>query len=106
RGCLPTGPAVASGCGREAPPPATDTNPTNLPGIATDILRPPSLALLSHASWKTHCDGRAFFIARSILNHKRLPAVFFRKCRKSDTSEQYRFRPHWGDSLEEAFSSV
>ncbi|MBU4270726.1 MAG: hypothetical protein KKE86_04035, partial [Planctomycetes bacterium] len=36
----------------------------------------PSLALPLFASWKTHCDGRAFFIARSILSHKRPMAAF------------------------------
>ena len=40
------------------------------------IMLSPSLALPSFASWKTHCDGRAFFIARPISSHKRPTAVF------------------------------
>jgi 6-phosphogluconolactonase/glucosamine-6-phosphate isomerase/deaminase len=33
------------------------------------------LALPSFASWKTHCDGRAFFIARSVLKRKRRTVI-------------------------------
>jgi hypothetical protein len=39
------------------------------------------LALLSHASWKTLCDGRAFFIARSVLKIHTAYGRFLRKCR-------------------------
>ena len=54
--------------GVPVPSPATGPTRPNRPDTANDISNPPSLALLSLASCKTPCDGRAFFIARSIVN--------------------------------------
>jgi hypothetical protein len=58
----------------------TDSTPTNLPAAANDISSSPSLALVSPASCKTLCDGRAFFIARSIVRIQTAYGRFLRKC--------------------------
>ena len=68
--------------GKEAPPPTTGSTRTNPLDTANDISSSPSLALLSPASWKTLCDGRAFFIARSIVKPQTAYGRLFRKCRQ------------------------
>jgi len=65
---------AAIDCVHASRPPTTRSTPSIRSDIAN--LLSPSLALLSFASWKTHCDGRAFFIARSVLTPKRPTAAF------------------------------
>ena len=66
-------------------------------GTANDISNSPSLALPSFASWKTHCDGRASFIARSVLSDKRPTAAFFQKVQKETLAPEYYVRATWDD---------
>jgi hypothetical protein len=48
------------------------------------------LALLSLASWKTPCDGRAFFIARATFSTLTAHGRFFQKVQKGYDSDPLR----------------